>query len=428
MKACVKCLTPETHDTIQFDPNGVCSVCSQIEFRDSAIDWNQRRRELDELVAKFRDKGNYDCVVPFSGGKDSTFQAWFIVRELKLKPLIIRFDHWFYRPLVQDNNLRTFKLLGVDVVNFTPNWHVVRELMVESLKRRGDFCWHCHTGIYAHTMQMALRYETPLLFWGESLAEYASWYSYEEKEEVDEKRFNRAMNLGITAEDMYEFLGGRVSKRDLYPYAYPPRKKLAALGVRSVCLGNYIKWDIKKQVSIIERELGWRGQRVEGVPPEYPYEKIECMFQGVRDYCKFIKRGYGRSNHLASIDIRNGRLNRDEGLRIVGQYDGKRPASLDLFLEYLQITEQEFMEIVGAHQVSPHKFDPAQVEPGEPLADMPQWDRTILPWTPGTRNHSGKVEGYQPAAGVADVAAVPGSCGNGCGCTTKQEAEAVVPR
>lgn len=407
MKVCSKCLTPETHDTIMFDESGVCSVCSQIQYRDTAIDWQLRRRDLDELVERFRDKGNYDCIVPFSGGKDSTFQLWYVVNELKLKPLVIRFDHWFYRPLVHDNNNRTFKLLGVDVVNFTPNWHVVRELMLESLKRRGDFCWHCHTGIYAHTMQMALRYETPLLIWGESLAEYASWYSYEEKEEVDEKRFNRAMNLGITADDMFEFLGGRVSKRDLYPYAYPARQKLNALGVRSVCLGSYIKWDTKKQVEIIQRELGWRGQAVEGVPPQYAYEKIECMFQGVRDYCKFIKRGYGRTNHLTSIDIRNGRLTREDGLRIVNQYDGRRPASLDLFLEYLQITEADFMKIILGHQVSPHSFDGTQVQTAAPLPDMPNWDRTILPWTPGTKDERGEPVNYHPVQSSGAFAGKP---------------------
>lgn len=380
MKSCNRCLLPETAEAVTFDDTGTCSVCHQIDHRDEHIDWAARRDELEALIGQHRDKGHYDCIVPFSGGKDSTFQAWFVVRELGLKPLIVRFDHWFYRPLVEENNTRTFKLLGVDVLNFTPNWHIVRELMMESLKRRGDFCWHCHTGIYAHTMQIALRYETPLLIWGESLAEYQSFYSYDEMEEVDEKRFNRAMNLGITADDMYEFLGGRVSRRDLYPFVYPRRRDLARLGCRSICLGNYIKWDTKAQVEVIKRELGWKGQRVEGVPPEYDYEKIECFFQGVRDYLKYIKRGMGRTNHLANIDIRNKRLTREEGESLVKQYDGKRPPSLDLFLDYLEISEEEFEEVAMRHQVSPHQHSPNIVERGEVMADTDAWDRTKVPW------------------------------------------------
>lgn len=380
MKTCNRCLLPESVDAVTFDTEGTCSVCRQIDYRDEHIDWTDRRRQLDELVEEYRGKGNYDCIVPFSGGKDSTYQAWYVVRELGLKPLIVRFDHWFYRPLVEENNMRTFKQLGVDVLNFTPNWHVVRELMLESLKRRGDFCWHCHTGVYAHTMQIALRYETPLIIWGESLAEYVSFYSYEEMEEVDEKRFNRVMNLGITADDMYEFLGGRVPRRDLYPFGYPSRRELNRLGVRSICLGSYIKWDTKRHVDVIKKELGWKGQLVEGAPPEYDYEKIECFFQGVRDYLKFIKRGIGRTNHLVNIDIRNKRLTRDEALAMQQKYDGKRPPSLDLFLDYLHISEEEFLEVAMRHQVSPHQHSPNLVEPGEVMPDMDRWDRTDVPW------------------------------------------------
>ena len=376
MKRCTKCLTPETVDTISFDEFGVCSVCRQIEFKQENIDWEERGRQLQQIIANHRDKGLYDCVVPYSGGKDSTFQLWYVVTQLKLKPLVVRYNHWGYRPLVDENNTRVFKQLGVDVVEFTTNFQVVRELMLESLKRRGDFCWHCHTGIYAGVMHMALRFQTPLIFWGESTAEYHSWYTFEEMEEVDEKRFNRLMNQGITADDMYEFLQGRVKRRDLWMFDYPKRKDLIALKVQSICLGNYIKWDTKRHVEIIKRELGWKGQAVEGVPPEYDYEKIECTFQGMRDYSKFIKRGYGRANHLLSIDIRHGRKERDEAVALEREYDGKRPASIDWFLDILQITEDEFYEILEKHQVFPWKFDPSAIETGKPLPDMPRWDDT----------------------------------------------------
>jgi N-acetyl sugar amidotransferase len=376
---------PETAEATSFDEEGSCSVCRQIEVRDTQIDWDDRYKQLLELVGQYRDKGPYDCIVPYSGGKDSVFQLWYVVRKLGLKPLVVRFDHWFYRPLIEENNTSVFKQLGVDVLNFTPNWHVVRELMLESLKRRGDFCWHCHTGIYAHTMQIAIRYETPLVMWGESGAEYMSFFSYDEMEEVDEKRFNRAMNLGITADDMYEFLGGRVAKRDLYPFAYPPRKELMRIKCRSVCLGSYIKWDTKKNVEVIKRELGWKGQEVEGVPPEYDYEKIECFFQGVRDYLKYIKRGMGRTSHLANIDIRNKRMTRAEGEALVRQYDGKRPPSLDLFLDYLDLSEEQFLGIAIKHEVSPWQFSPNQIEPGKRMPDMDKWDNTKVPWP----NHPG---------------------------------------
>ena len=119
------------------------------------------------------------------------------------------------------------------------------------------------------------------------------------------------------------------------------------------------------------------GDKVEGVPEEYDYEKIECYMQGVRDYLKFLKRGIGRTNHLASIDIRNGRLTREEGLKLMKENDGKRPASLDLFLKYLDINEDEFNEIVKMHVVSPNKWPDEPLPKGDELGDVKSWNKTI---------------------------------------------------
>lgn len=378
MKKCTRCLVPETVDTITFDDQGVCSVCRQIEFKDEKIDWTARAVQLQDIISEHKDRDIYDCIVPYSGGKDSVFQLYYIVKILRLKPLVVRYNHWGYRPLVEENNTSVFKQLGVDIVEFTTSFHTVRETMLEALKRRGDFCWHCHTGIYAGVMHMAVKFGVPLIFWGESTAEYHSWYTFEEMEEVDEKRFNRVMNQGITADDIFEFLEGRVQRRDLWMFDYPKRKDLIALKVRSICLGNYIRWDTKANVALIEKELGWKGQPVEGVPPEYSYEKIECTFQGMRDFSKFVKRGYGRSNHLLSIDIRNGRKTREEAEKIEAQYDGKRPASMEWFLNILKLSEAEYYETLKPLRVHPWEFDPNQLESGPIMPDFDKWDLTDL--------------------------------------------------
>lgn len=376
LRRCSQCLIPETHETLVFDDEGICNICRQQEVKKDLIDWDKRKRDLDELVEQYYGKYSHDCIIPFSGGKDSTFTLYYLVKEYNLKPLVVQFDHGFMRPNLRENNERTFKKLGVDVLSFRPNWHVVRKVMLESLKRKGDFCWHCHTGIFAYPMQVAVKFNIPLLFWGEPSAEYTSYYSYDEPEEVDERRFNRFINLGITADDMMGMVEG-VEARDLEPFRYPPLKELRRVGVRSVCLGSYIPWDVKEQVNLIESELGWKGDQVEGVPEQYSYEKIECFMQGVRDYLKFIKRGYGRTAHLASIDIRNGRLAREEGIKLLEENDGKRPASLDVFLDYVGISENEFTDIAMQHWVEPWVPDLVQIRRGSPLPDHNKWDRTI---------------------------------------------------
>jgi len=378
---CSRCVIPETHETIHFDENGVCNVCRQSEFKKENIDWASREKELVELLDAYRGKGDYDCLVPFSGGKDSTFTLLTLVRKYKLKPLVISFDHGFYRPTVEESKTRTFRKLGVDVLRFTPNWQLVKKLMLESMKRKGDFCWHCHTGIFAYPMQVAIRYKVPLVIWGEPSAEYTSYYSYDDGiEEVDEERFNRFVNLGINAEDMVGMLNDSdITMREMQPFVYPPLRELKAINYRSFCLGSYIPWDVKRQSQLIKDELGWQEEEVEGVPPGYGYEKIECCFQGVRDYLKYIKRGYARTSHLVSIDIRNGRMDREEAARLVEEYEGRRPASLDVFLDYLGISEAEFNEIAVSQLVHPNQCDPAALPRGQELWDQRIWYHENMP-------------------------------------------------
>lgn len=375
LKRCVKCIMPETQQGIEFDKEGVCAVCRQHEVK-VKIDWEKKEKKLIKLIDQYRGKYAYDCLIPFSGGKDSTFTAYILVKKYGIKPLLVSFDHGFLRPRTLENRVKTVKKLGVDILTFRPNWKVVKKLMLESLKRKGDFCWHCHTGVFAYPMQIAIKFNIPLVFWGEPSAEYTSYYSYEKPEEVDEVRFNKLVNLGITADDMFKFLNGAVDIRDLAPFKYPPLKDLRAINYRSVCLGSYIPWNARKQAEIIRKELDWRWDVVEGIPKSYGYQKIECMLYGMRDYLLFIKKGFGRTAHLVSIDIRNSGLSREEGLKLAEKYDGKRPASMDWFLDILGITEKQFMNIARKHIANPWIFNLRKVKHGKKLWDQDLWDKT----------------------------------------------------
>jgi len=375
LQRCTLCLLPETHETISFDSKGVCNICRN-QAKKSDIDWDIRQRELDVLVSKYSGRGEYDYIVPFSGGKDSTYTLYYLMRRYpQLRPLVVRFNHGFLRPDLNDNCDRVFRSLGVDLHDYTPSWHIVRVLMLRSLLEKGDFCWHCHTGIFAYPMHVAIRERIPLLFWGEPSSEYTAYYSYESEEAVDEDRFNRFINLGISASDMALRLGDTVDPRLLNCFDYPPIESLKAINYSSVCLGSFIPWDVRRQVSIIQEDLGWRPSVVENVPLEYGYEKIECWLQGVRDYIKYIKRGYTRPSHLAAIDLRNGRLTLDEARDFISHYEGFRPPSLSLFLEYLSISEDEFNHIIAQHVVSPWRPDFTAIRQGAKTHDFDSWSR-----------------------------------------------------
>jgi|TARA_B100001059_G_C17822169_1_gene579004 N-acetyl sugar amidotransferase len=380
MQKCVACNLPETYETIEFDEEGVCNICRQKVFKDEKIDWKRRAEMLSRVIEKHRGKYEYDCILPFSGGKDSTYTLWYLVKHFNIRPLVVQFNHGFMRDTLLENNRRTFKKLGVDVISFTPNWKLVKRLMLEALVRKGDFCWHCHTGIFAYPMHIALKYNVPLIFWGEPSSEYTAYYDYEddEIEQVDETRFNRFINLGITAEDMYSMIKDdyQCDPRELTPYTYPNLRDLKKLKYQSVCLGSYIPWDVKANTKIIEKELGWRGDQVEGMPwEEYPYEKIECSMQGMRDYIKYLKRGYSRVSQMTALDLRNGRIAKEHADKLIADYEGRKPPSLDLFLEYLGITEDQFNHIVAKTVVPPFQPDFKGMEYAPKTSDFERWYR-----------------------------------------------------
>ena len=358
-KYCTKCVIPDTSETLTFDKNNVCSVCNQIDYKDN-IDWDDREKQLDALIKKYKNKNSYDCIVPFSGGKDSTFALWYLVKKKKLNPLVVRFDHNFLRTTVSKNTERTISKLGVDFLNYKPNFEIVKKVMLESLIRRADFCWHCHTGIFSLPVRVAIEKKIPLIFYGEPTSEYSSFYDYSEPEELNEEKFNKVVNLGINAEDMLGMLKERypnenITEDDLKPYVFPSKRDFIKSKIKAGYLGNYVRWDVKEQVKIIKKELNWEGDVVEGIPEEYDYEKIECIMQGSRDFIKYLKRGFGRTAHLTSIDIRNNRMSREKALDLSKIYDGKKPKSLEILLKILKMSEDEFYDIVTKHVVHPHK-------------------------------------------------------------------------
>lgn len=384
MRKCSNCLLPETYETIEINDNNMgCNMCATTKFKEEKVDWIKRKKMLDDVIEKFRGKYDYDCVVPFSGGKDSTFTLMYLMEEYKIKPLVVRFNHGFMRSNHEKNVIKVLKKMGADFIDFTPNWNIVKKLMWESFDRKTDFCWHCHTGIYSYPLQIAIKFNVPLILWGEPLAEMSAYYTYEEDviEWEDEEKFNMYRNLGITAQDMHGMIHKEhdpVDVRDLYPYTYPKIEDLKKIGYYSVCLGSFIKWDYKKQTKLIMDKLGWSGDELEGVPTEINKEfaKIECWMQGTRDYIKFLKRGYGRITQLVNFEIRNGNISTEEAQKLIDEYEGRKPQSLKFFLEYMGITEEEFNQKVMSFAIPPHEpnFD---LPLANKLKDMEEWYREV---------------------------------------------------
>jgi len=125
-------------------------------------------------------------------------------------------------------------------------------------------------------------------------------------------------------------------------YMYPSKDEVAKWGGMGVFMGYFFDWNIRKNIEIIE-DLGW--ERREGrIEISYTdHEKLDCLSMNLHDYLKFLKYGYGRATDSACIDIRNGVIDREEGVRLAERYDGKYPKEcVERFSEHFNITKEEF--------------------------------------------------------------------------------------
>ncbi len=355
MKICIKCVMPETWAGITFDDNGVCSLCRESE-KERNIDWNAREKILRKLLEKYKqysiEKNNkYDCIVGFSGGKDSTYTLWAAVKKYGMKPLVMTFDHGFrMSPDAEYNLMEIPKILDCDHIRFTLGGGLRNALCRKGSEIMGDFCWHCHNGVGALPARISKQWDIPLQIWGEPTGTIykteGADYTYEDFEEQDEEHFKKLFQAGITPEmvkpENYEL-------KDLLPMTWPE----GDFHLQAIYLGNYELWDQRKNVEKITKELDWRHAEVEGTYVDW--DKVDCTYEPVRDWQKFMKRGFGRTTFQASKDIRVGLLTREEGLKLVEKYDGKKPKVFDNFLKETEITEEEFEKLTEPHKVLPKK-------------------------------------------------------------------------
>ncbi len=346
MEYCSKCVYPSNSAVnLNFDEDGVCSGCSYFEEIDN-IDWKEREKTLGDLLQKYRNpEAPYDCIIPVSGGKDSHFQTYLIKEVFGLKPLLVTFNH-ICSPLIGLKNMANIvERFGVDHVRFSPNPVLIRKLMKYTLEKRGDACWFCQGGVVTVPIQVAIQYKIPLIIWGEhgwshlagknSLDDMVE-FSVEERSEL----FMRGLSIEKVLKDNPD-----LERRDLSWLEYPSTEEIESVGVRGIYLGNYYKWNQKALTEFVIDKFGFTTRPK--ARTYNTYADVDCQLcSGTNDYLKYLKFGYGRTTDHASQDIREGRITREEGIKLVKNYDHRKPEDLDTFLEELDLDEEEFYKIV----------------------------------------------------------------------------------
>lgn len=354
VKYCKKCTVSNQRPRITFDENGVCSACNFAEFKKNKIDWDERERELKALCDKYRKSdGSYDVLVPSSGGKDSAYVAHQLKYKYGMNPLTVTWAPHIWTKDGFENYQNHIHVGGFDNILGTANGVVHRKLTKLSFEILGD---PFQPFIYGQTnfpMQIALKYNIPLIMYGENgEVEYGGNMKNAFKPNRDYKADHNVHYFsGLPPEDLIEY---GISKHDLLKYMAPSEEELDKLGLNIHFFGYYKKWVPQEMYYYAVENTGFKPKSFRNEGTYSKYASFDDKIDGFHYYLAYIKFGLGRATSDTAHEIRDGHITRDEGIRLVKRFDGEFPQEhFKTFLEYCDISEEFFYEQIDSWR-SPH--------------------------------------------------------------------------
>ena len=352
IKFCKKCVMPSSSAIpVEFDSKGVCSGCNTSNQK-LEIDWVKRKNQLIRLMDQYqsKDNSNYDCIIPVSGGKDSYFQVHMIKNILKMNPLLVTYNanNWTDTGYENLHNMR--EVFGCDHVFFTPSIDLLKRMNRIGFKLAGDMNWHGHSGIYTYPFIVAVEKKIPLVIYGEhGFMDIGGMHSYNDYVEFTQRY---RLEHCLRGYDWNDFLGhhGRdqISEKELIGFKFPSDESIRKIGVRGIFISNYVEWEGNNNANIAKKY----GFKESNVGFERTYRKVSNLDDmhenGIHDYMKFIKFGYGRATDHVCKDIRNGLISREDGINIIKSLDHIKPNDLIRWLDYVDISEDKFDSIANS--------------------------------------------------------------------------------
>ncbi len=345
---CARCVMPETKPDLFIDDDGVCNACRSFESR-THVDWTDRRSQLGDIFERYRSKdgSNYDCIVPVSGGKDSTFQVLRLL-ELGANPLCVTATTDSLSDIGR-RNIENLKKRGVDYIEVTTNPVVRRNVNRLALTEVGDISWPEHVTIFTIPVRLAVQLNIPLIVWGENPQhEYGGPAGAAEGSTLTRRWLEEFGGLlGLRVSDLIGQEG--IERRNLIQYTYPTDEELERVGVTGLFLGYYLAWDGYGNALYAQAHgLETYHKPVEGSLVNY--ENLDNHQTGIHDYFKFIKYAFGRATDLACMHVRRGRLSREDAVRLVTEHDGKFPweylgKSIEDILGEIDMSLEEFVRV-----------------------------------------------------------------------------------
>ena len=345
---------PNSRPRIVFDESGICNACLH-SLKKNKINWQKRKEEFSILIDQIKkqslkNKSYYDCVIPWSGGKDSTSIALKLKFEFDLNPLLVTFSPLILNEIGSYNRNELLNK-GFDSIFIRPDQNVARKLSRRFFIERGNPKVAWDAGVNAGPIQIALNYKIPYVFYAEhGESEYGGLVLNEESEKKRDLREVIEHQIGDFPQN---WVSDEISEKNLAPYIYPDQKNLESINLTAYYFSYFFKWSMLENYEYIKKKLQNfkvnKNNRTSGTFTNFDSldDKIDYLYY----YMQYIKFGFGRATRDACRMIQNNQMKRAEAIELARKYDNEFPANdFAEVLQYLNLKEEKFHEIVDKHR------------------------------------------------------------------------------
>lgn len=344
MKYCKKCVMPDTRPGIKLNEDGICQACIAHEKKNN-IDWDKRFDELKILCDKYRGMNgdSYDCIIAVSGGKDSHYQVHIMKEIMGMNPLLVTVEDNFTMTEAGKHNIKNIsEEFGCDIISLKPNIKLQRLIMRKTFEKYGKPTWYIDRLIYTYPLHMAIRFNIPLLVYGENVS-----YEYGGFDDDETYSANNQIKNGVASSIPWEeLLDDNISIKDLNLCKAPNNEDLNKLD--SIYLSYFVKWNSHKNYEFAKkrgfRDLTCEWRRTHHIED---YDQVDSIAYLIHSWLKYPKFGHASATDYASRYIRYGLLSREEAIELVKKCDHNLdPLCVKDFVNFLGYTESEFWNIV----------------------------------------------------------------------------------
>ena len=354
IKFCKKCIMPDSRPRIVFDENGICNACLHSEKKNK-INWADREKEFLKLIEEIKShskktNAHYDCVVPWSGGKDSTSIALKLKFEYELNPLLVTFSPLLINECGSFNREEVSKM-GFDSVFLSPNQKVSKTLSKRFFTERGNPKVAWDAGVNAGPVQVAINYNIPTVFYAEhGESEYGGLVLNEESEKKRNLREVIEHQIGDFPEN---WVSHEINIKDLSPYIYPSEERMVKKNLTAYYFSYFFKWSMLENYEYVKEKMPSfktnPNGRTEGTFTDF--DSLDDKIDNLYYYMQYIKFGFGRATRDSCRMIQNNQMTRDKAIELARKYDSEFPEiNFNEVLEYLEIDTEQFEAIVNKHR------------------------------------------------------------------------------